>query len=74
MAIKATKLRQNLYQLLDEVLESGKILEIERKGKILTIRPPLVKSKFDQLENHSTIKGNPNDLISIDWICLSDNS
>ena len=39
MALSASKLRANVYRLLDEVLETGKPLEIERNGKTLVIAP-----------------------------------
>ena len=35
MAITASKLRADVYRLLDEILESSQPLEIERNGKIL---------------------------------------
>jgi len=35
----ASKLRQNIYRALDEVIETGVPLEIERKGKRLRIVP-----------------------------------
>jgi len=37
--VTASKLRENIYRLLDEVLESGHPIEIERKGKRLRIVP-----------------------------------
>ena len=67
MPIKATQLRQNLYQLLDSVLSSGLPLEIERNGKLLKIIPIDVKSKIDRLEKHSTMNGQPEDLLGLDW-------
>ena len=35
--ITASSLRQNIYTILDEVLETGVPVEIERKGQILRI-------------------------------------
>ncbi len=67
MAIKATQLRQNLYQLLDKVLQDGQPLEVERGGKILKIIPAEQRSKFDSLEEHSTINGGPETLLNLDW-------
>lgn len=67
MAIKATQLRQNLYQLLDGVIQTGKPLEIEKNGKILRIVPRETTSKFDHLEEHDCIVGNPDDLFGPDW-------
>lgn len=67
MKLSATKLRQNLYQVLDEVLDKGIPVEIERKGKILKIVPDEPKSKLSNLEPHDTIVGNPESLININW-------
>ena len=39
MVISASQLRQNIYRLLDEVLESGEPIEIERNGRRLRIVP-----------------------------------
>jgi hypothetical protein len=36
----ASRLRENVYRILDEVLETGVPVEIERRGKILRIGPP----------------------------------
>ena len=67
MPIKATQLRQNLYQLLDQVLAEGKPLEIERGGQILKIIPAQSVSKFDLLEDKQSIIGDPEDLLGLDW-------
>ncbi len=72
MAIKATKLRQNLYQLLDSILETGKPLEVERNGQILRIAPAKAGSKFDLLEEHQALRGQPEDLLNLDWSSLWD--
>ena len=39
MIFTATKLRQNLYNILDGVIDSGIPVEIERKGVLLKIVP-----------------------------------
>ncbi len=68
MAMSASELRQNIYNLLDEVLETGIPLEIERKGKKLRIVPEEPRSKLDRLVPHpGYIVGDPDDLIHIDW-------
>ena len=65
--LSATKLRQNLYNILDSVIESGIPVEIERKGRILRIIPEVQVSKWDRLEEHSIVVGDPEDIIHIDW-------
>ena len=66
--ITATQLRQNIYKILDQVLEDKIPVEVERKGKILKIVPEETISKFDMLEEHDYIAdGDGEDLVHIDW-------
>jgi hypothetical protein len=68
MVISATELRQNVYRLLDEVLESGVPLEIERHGRRLRITAEDAPSKLDRLVRHPDyIVGDPEDFVHIDW-------
>ncbi len=71
MAITASKLRADVYRLLDDVLETGKPLEIERNGKLLVVVPkePTEKgSGLDRLPRRKgAIIGDPDELIHIDW-------
>ena len=68
LAITASKLRANIYRTLDEVLETGQPLEIERNGKILVIAPKEEQSIWDRLpRREGAIVGDPDELIHIDW-------
>lgn len=68
MAVTASELRQNIYKLLDEVLESGVPLEIERKGRRLRLAPADPPSKLDRLVGHPDFMvGDPEDFVHIDW-------
>lgn len=68
MAISASKLRANVYRLLDEVLETGRPLEIERNGKTLVISAKETESFWDRLpRREGYIVGDPDELIHIDW-------
>jgi len=68
MAVTASQLRANVYRLLDDVLESGRPLEIERKGKILVIAPQEAQSLWDRLpRREGAIVGDPDELIHVDW-------
>ena len=49
--ISATELRGNLYKFLDQVLETGRPLEIRRNGQILKIVTETVKPKNNKLLN-----------------------
>jgi len=68
MTTTATRLRANIYRILDEVLETGRPVEIEHRGKRLRIVLAQPRSKLDNLEPHpDCIVGDPEDLVHIDW-------
>ncbi len=67
MPYSATRFRQNLYAILDSVLEKGQPVEIERNGHILRIVPEERRSIWDRLEVHQIVNGDPEDLVSMDW-------
>lgn len=67
MRITASALRQDIYRILDRVIETGEIVEIERKGKVLQIVPPRRRLRLDQLPKRDYIIGDPEDIVSIDW-------
>ena len=68
MSMTASELRQNIYRMLDEVLETGVPVEIERRGQLLRIVPEEVPSKLARLTPHpGTIVGDPEDLVHMDW-------
>lgn len=67
MTVSSTKFRGNVYALLDEVLETGNPLEVERKGRKLLIIPQAPVSKLDRLIPRPTIKGDPEGLVHLDW-------
>jgi prevent-host-death family protein len=66
--ISVTELRGNIYKLLDEVLETGIPLEVNKGGRKLKIIPT---EKVDKLQNlvkrPHVIKGNPDELVDISW-------
>ena len=68
MTVTASTLRQNVYQLLDQVLESGKPLQIKRKGRLLKITPQTHSGKrLDNLSRHECVNGDPENLVHCDW-------
>jgi len=67
MTVTATELRKNIYKLLDEVLETGQPLEIERKGKKLKIMPEKPKSKLDNLKKRDVMTEDPEYYVHLDW-------
>ena len=67
MALTASKLRENIYKILDQILETGVPVEIERDGKLLrisTVEPP---SKLENLRPRKFLRGDPEDLVHLDW-------
>lgn len=67
MKISATELRQNLYRILDGILNGGSPVHIVRRGKILTIVAEEGVSKFQRLEDHDVIIGDPEAIVHMDW-------
>ncbi|MFP4393599.1 MAG: hypothetical protein ACLFPG_12190 [Desulfohalobiaceae bacterium] len=66
--ITPTELRKNLYRILDEILNSGKALDITRKGQTLRITPVYRSSGLETLQPHpGTIVGDPEDIVHNDW-------
>lgn len=70
MKITASKLRENVYAILDEALETGVPVEITRKGQTLRIVPEPKKSKFDRIKKKNHVIGDIRDLIHMDWYHL----
>ena len=66
--VSPTELRANIYNLLDEVLETGVPLEIKKGNKKLRIVPV---EKVDKLQNLTSkpevIEGDPEELVEINW-------
>lgn len=67
MALTASRLRQDIYRILDRVLETGVPVEIERHGKVLRIVPPEDCSKLDSLRRRDYLKVDPEEFVHIDW-------
>lgn len=68
MAISASQLRANVYRLLDQVLETGRPLEIERNGKSLLVVAKEAPPLWDRLPRQQEyIADDPGELIHLDW-------
>jgi len=66
--LKVTALRQNIYQVLDEVLASGVPVEIERRGQRLVIAPLYPVDKLARLpRREGVVLGDPETLPDIHW-------
>jgi hypothetical protein len=65
--VTASKLRENIYGILDQVLETGTPVEVIRKGKVLKIVPEQKPDKLSRLKKRKCIVGDPEDLVHLDW-------
>ena len=68
MKVTASKLRENIYNILDQALETGVPVEVERKGRILKIVPQHKPSKLDKLKKRDCIVGDPESIVHMDWL------
>ncbi len=67
MRLTASRLRQDIYRILDEVLETGVPVEIERRGEVLKIIPPEECSKLDSLPRRDYLETDPEEIVHVDW-------
>jgi hypothetical protein len=61
--ISLTALRNNLFKIVDQVIQTGNPVLLERKGQKLKIILEEKKSKLDNLKSHNCITGDPDDLV-----------
>jgi hypothetical protein len=67
MVVKPSRLRADLYRLLDRVLRTGEPIEIDRGGKKLMIVAKEKRSWLSNLVRRDVIVGDPEDLVHLDW-------
>jgi len=67
MTVTASVLRKDIYHLLDEVLATGKALEVKRKSGTVKIIAGKFSPKMERLRKHECIQGDPEDLVHSDW-------
>ncbi|MCF8243204.1 MAG: type II toxin-antitoxin system Phd/YefM family antitoxin [Melioribacteraceae bacterium] len=67
MSLTASVLRQNIYKILDKVLETGKPVIINRKGKKLKIVSVDEVDKLSNLGKRKALKGDPEEIVHLDW-------
>ena len=65
MSISLTALRQQLFNIVDQVIETGIPVEINRKGYTVKIVLDDQKSKLANLSPHDCIMGDPDELIDL---------
>jgi len=68
VVVTASELRQNIYRLLDRVIETGEPLEIERRGRRLRVIAADRRSKLERLvPRPDAIVGDPDWFVHVDW-------
>jgi hypothetical protein len=74
MPVTASKLRENVYRILDNIIDTGEAVEIERRGRRLRILladedgPPARRRNLDALTARpDALRGDPLDIVHIDW-------
>jgi len=68
MAITASRLRDNVYRILDEVLDTGTPVEIERRGQRLRIVAAEPKGRLERLIRRPRyLKVDPESIVHLDW-------
>ena len=65
--ITASRLRENIYRILDEVAETGVPIRIERKGRTLRIEREQAPSKLGRLKRRRYLRVRPDELVHLDW-------
>ena len=68
MTVTASKLRENVYKILDQVIEQGALVEIERKGRRVRLVPVETDHPLDRLPQRDDVFNcDPDELIHMDW-------
>lgn len=67
MRLTASKLRENIYRILDQVLETGVPVEIQRKGRTVRIVPAVPPSKMARLPRRDYLCCDPDAIVHLDW-------
>ncbi len=68
MTITPSYLRENLYTILDQAVETGTSPEILRKGRKLRIIADRKPDVFSRLKKHPRVlQVDPEDIVHMDW-------
>jgi antitoxin (DNA-binding transcriptional repressor) of toxin-antitoxin stability system len=68
MTVTASQLRENIYRILDAVLETGVPVEVRRKGKLIRIVPEQKPSKLSRLHKRPYPLRDPQSIVHLDWL------
>jgi hypothetical protein len=67
MKITASRLRENIYTILDQALDTGVPVEVIRKGRVLRIVPDQKPSKLARLKKRPCVVGDLDAIVHVDW-------
>lgn len=67
MTLTASKLRQDVYRILDQVIDTGVPVEIERKGVLLKIVAVDKPARLARLKQHAYMLVDSEELVHNDW-------
>lgn len=70
MTVTPTQLRENIYKILDQVIETQVPVEITRKGHVLklVVEQKKRQSKLANLKPHpGTLCADPESFVQMDW-------
>ena len=68
MSVTASQLRADVYNILDNAIATGEVVEIVRNGHVVRLVPPPRRSWVDRLpRREGVVVGDPEDLVHLDW-------
>jgi len=68
LTVAPTDFRKDPFKFLDMILDTGKVLEINRNGQIFKVIPPKKSKKLDKLTPHKdAVVGDSDDFVSMNW-------
>ena len=67
MKVAASRLRENIYTILDQALDTGVPVEVVRKGRVLRIVPDQKPSKLARLKKRPCVVGDLASIVHVDW-------
>ena len=67
MKITASRLRENIYSILDQALDTGASVEVVRKRRTLRIVPDQKPSKLARLKKRPCVVGELDSIVHMDW-------
>ena len=68
MVLTASKLRSDIYRILDRVLETGQAIEVQRKGRRVRIVPVDLPTRLARLRTRDLLTDDdPDAIVHLDW-------